>query len=196
MAINLYRRHIRMKEDVGLYFLAIVPKRPLRDRIREIKIEFAEAYLSKASLRSPAHITLHMPFQWKFDKEELLFSAISTLVQKVNIFTIDLNGFGAFKPRVIYLNVIAPETLHELQQDLNRMMKREFNIFNANWRDYPFNPHMTLAFRDLRPVNFDKAWKENKDRVFTESFEADSLVLLKHNKKEWEIYREFPFSKR
>lgn len=184
-----------VKADVGLYFLAIVPKQPLRDRIRELKQEFAMAYHTKASLRSPAHITLHMPFQWKPDKEDILFKALSKLAGDVSNFSIELNGFGAFKPRVIYLNVIAPEILHELQQSISRMMKREFNIFNANWRDYPFNPHLTLAFRDLRPAYFDQAWKENKDRVFNESFEADSLVLLKHNQKEWEIFKEFPFLK-
>lgn len=183
------------KTDVGLYFLAIVPKRPLRDRIREIKQEFAEAYHTKASLRSPAHVTLHMPFQWKVEKEEVLFAALSKLVEEAPSFPIELDGFGAFKPRVIYLNVKAPEILHELQQDITRLMKREFNVFNANWRDYPFNPHLTVAFRDLRPAYFDKAWKENKDRIFKESFEADSLVLLKHNQKEWEIYKEFPFLK-
>jgi 2'-5' RNA ligase len=184
-----------VKVDVGLYFLAIVPQRLLRERIRKIKMEFAEAYQTKASLRSPAHITLHMPFQWKFEKEDILFTALYKLTENVRSFSIELNGFGAFKPRVIYLNVKAPEPLHELQQSVTRLMKREFNIFNANWRDYPFNPHLTLAFRDLRPANFDKAWKENKDRVFEESFEAEGLVLLKHNQKEWEIYKQFPFLK-
>jgi 2'-5' RNA ligase len=182
------------KTDTGLYFLAVVPPSPLRNRIRELKLEFAKAYQTKASLKSPAHITLHMPFQWKFEKENVLFEALSKLVEGMSSFPIELNGFGAFKPRVIYLNVKAPEILHELQQSITRLMKREFNVFNANWRDFPFNPHLTIAFRDIRPAYFDKAWKENKDRLFKETFEADCLVLLKHNQKEWEIYKEFPFS--
>ena len=52
-----------------LYFIAIVPPTPIYDEALEQKEYFKVHYNSKASLNSPPHITLHMPFRWK-EKEE------------------------------------------------------------------------------------------------------------------------------
>ena len=42
-----------------------------------IKQEFANRFNSKAALRSPPHITLHMPFKWKEEKEVKLIDVLS-----------------------------------------------------------------------------------------------------------------------
>ncbi|MBK5277935.1 MAG: 2'-5' RNA ligase family protein, partial [Bacteroidia bacterium] len=67
------------------------------------------------------------------------------------------------------------------------------NIFNAQYKDMPFHPHLTLAFRDLKKPMFEKAWEEFKSKEYSESFAAKHFTLLKHNGKVWESLKDFEF---
>jgi 2'-5' RNA ligase len=60
------------------YFIAIVPPEPFLSNITAIKMELFENYGSKGALRSPAHITLHMPFSWDDEKEEKLITNLES----------------------------------------------------------------------------------------------------------------------
>ena len=84
-----------MKPGDFRYFLAIMPPTEIEQRIYSLKQEVAEKFNSKAALRSPAHITLHMPFLWKEAKEVRL---VDKLVQatKLKNFNLLLDGFAAF----------------------------------------------------------------------------------------------------
>ncbi|MFM7858912.1 MAG: 2'-5' RNA ligase family protein, partial [Flammeovirgaceae bacterium] len=63
---------------------------------------------------------------------------------------------------------------------------------NANYKGQPFQPHVTIAFRDLRKPMFERAWEEFKHRNFKAEFTVDSIALLKHNGKHWNVIMEFP----
>ena len=180
-----------MKKGDQKYFLAIIPPEPLAGEITSIKKEFVEKYNSKASLRSPAHITLHMPFQWKERKEERL---LNVLAQTSNFspFNVELNGFGAFSPRTIFIQPKPCEELEAMNMELLEATKRQLNLFHAVHIG-GFHPHITVAFRDLRKPMFFEAWKEFEQRAFKASFQVNSFWLLKHNGKSWDAYREFNF---
>ena len=175
--------------DTRLYFVALVPDEPLLSKVREIKEYMAMQYQSKAALRSPAHITLHMPFQWREDREERLIHCLQEVAQANRPFELTLKDFNAFKPRVIYIDVSSSSALQDLFQQTERHMRRQLNIMEATWRNQPFHPHMTVAFRDLRPVNFDEAWKEFKLKSFEEQFHVKDICLLKHENKQWQVHQ-------
>lgn len=181
-----------MKEGVFRYFLAIIPPEPLASEVTAIKEEFVERYNSKAALRSPAHITLHMPFQWKERKEDRLFEVLAQTTS-FKPFTIELNDFGAFPPRTIFIQPEESAELEAMNITLLQTTKRQLNLFHAVHIG-GFHPHITVAFRDLRKPLFHEAWQEFKQRKFRASFQVDSYWLLKHNGKFWEAYREFRFS--
>ena len=46
-----------------LYFIALIPHTGLREEIREIKERMRDEYGAGHALKSPAHITLQMPFK-------------------------------------------------------------------------------------------------------------------------------------
>ncbi|GAA0891697.1 2'-5' RNA ligase family protein [Fulvivirga kasyanovii] len=184
-----------MKEPKQLYFIAIVPPEPIYSQIAEFKAHMAEQYNSKAALKSPPHITLHMPFRWDEEKEEKIFRTLENLTDNRQAFDLSLENFGAFKPRVIYVDLHRQPALEDLHDDLKKVMKISLNIFNADYKDRGFNPHMTLAFRDLKKPAFFEAWKEFESKEFNASFTADKIILLKHNGKNWDVYREFPLKK-
>lgn len=178
---------------IALYFIAILPPIQIRNEIQLLKEYFRDTYQSKAALNSPPHITLHMPFQWKEAKEEKLISELKKFAAGKPEVEVRLNGFNCFAPRVIYVNVLASEQLRLLQSELHRFCKTELNLFNAQYREMPFHPHITLAFRDLKKDKFDKAWGEFKERNFSGDFIANKILLLKHDGKVWNPYSELDF---
>ena len=54
-----------------------------------------------------------------------------------------------------------------------------------------FRPHVTIAYRDIPPEVFPAMWEEFKNRKFNRSFKVESFSLLKHDGKQWNLFREF-----
>ena len=54
------------------YFIALVPESPLRDEVDDFKREIKDRFGAAHALKSPAHITLQMPFHWLESEEHLL----------------------------------------------------------------------------------------------------------------------------
>ena len=87
------------------YFIAIIPPSPVYEEVWKLKQYFQEKYSSKASLNSPPHITLHMPFQWKAHKEEALVEDLVAFFKSCDPLKVCLDNFSSFPPRVIFINV-------------------------------------------------------------------------------------------
>jgi len=173
------------------YFIAIIPPSPVYEDAHALKEYFRDKYHSKAALNSPPHITLHMPFRWNEDKEEKLESRLSEFASACDPIKICLDNFSSFPPRVIFMGVTESDALDKLQSDLHRFFKRELNIFNANYQDRPYHPHLTLAFRDLKKQQYQTAWEEFSTKEHKAEFMADKITILKHNGRTWDILKEF-----
>ncbi len=180
--------------ELPLYFIAIIPPDPIFSFALQQKEYIAEYYNSKAALRSPPHITLHMPFRLKESREALLIEYLDNLAKSNPQFLLKCDGFGAFEPRVIYINLDRPDALVNLQRNIGQLMKQQMHLFNANYKDKVFNPHMTIAFRDLRKAMFHKAWEEFRVKKYTTSFMTDSFALLKHDSRHWQVHQRFHLS--
>lgn len=173
------------------YFMAIIPPSPVFEEALGLKEYFKEKYSSKAALNSPPHITLHMPFLWNEEKEKKLVTKLQGFARQCDSIKVCLDNFSSFPPRVIFMNVTESDALHELQKRLHRFFKRELNIFNANYKEEPYHPHLTLAFRDLKKSQYHLAWEEFSKKEFKAEFMADKIALLKHNGKRWDVLKEF-----
>jgi 2'-5' RNA ligase len=175
------------------YFIAIVPPPPIYEEALKWKTFFQANFNAKAALRSPPHITLHMPFEWKSAKENLLIDSLASFSNECKSFPIELKNFGSFPPRVIFIQVVENSELRDLQKRLIQYCKSELNLFNANRREQPYHPHLTVAFRDLKKSVFPNAWQVVKDERFQHSFHCKSLALLKHTGKYWEVKTQLTF---
>jgi 2'-5' RNA ligase len=173
------------------YFIAIVPPSPIYEEALKWKNYFKDRYNSKAALNSPPHITLHMPFEWKTEKEGRLVEQLGAFLNEKERVKINFQGFDCFEPRVVFLKVEKTAELTVLQKELESFCKITFQLFNAQYRNLPFHPHLTLAFRDLKKASFEAAWEDFSQRKFSEQFLADRITLLKHNGKTWDTFKEF-----
>lgn len=128
-----------------------------------------------------------MPFVWKEAKEDRLIKGLAEFCQTQPSFTLYTKGFSCFPPRVIFIAIEQNEDLASLQRQLVRFCRLEFNLLNANYREQPFHPHMTIAFRDLKKDKFEEAWREFENKHLYLEFSVATLALLKHNGHEWNV---------
>ena len=175
-----------------LYFIAIVLKPDLRYKVKALKEEVKTRFGAKHALKIPAHITLQPPFKLKEEQVSDLLDNMESFAKRQKTFHVRLNGFDSFPPRVIFVKVVNHQpvvSLHnELVQVINPLLKT-----GGHGRSSSIHPHVTIASRDLRKRDFPDVWAEFNDREFKASFSVESIFLLKHNGKTWDLYREFFF---
>ncbi len=175
----------------SLFFIALLPPKEIQQDITDIKQHFAQVYDSRAALKSPPHITLQPPFGWEMANLADLSTGLQNFAQVQKAIPIQLQGFGAFIPKVIYLQPSKTPELLALQTALQAYTEDEFKMAKTKTRS--FSPHITVAFRDLTKANFRQAWEIFEKREFATEFVVYHLTLLLHNGNKWEICQEFPF---
>lgn len=184
-----------MKAVDPLFFIAIIPPDEIADAIRIYKEDMALRFHSKAALKSPVHITLHMPFRYPEKKLDNLEQLLTEFSADFAEFDIQLKNFGSFPPRVIFVNVQENNCLEALQNELLKQMRKNLNIFNGNYKERVFHPHITIAFRDLKPREFKIAWEEYKNQSLLFDFSATKISLLKHDGNSWQVHKDFELKK-
>ncbi|MCF2971037.1 2'-5' RNA ligase family protein [Synechococcus sp. Nb3U1] len=172
-------------------FLALLPPPALQEQVRALQQEFVVRFASRAALRSPPHITLVPPFEWPGSEWSALIGSLQIFAAGQDSIAIELSGFGAFAPRVIYIHVDPSEKLQQLQSGVQAHLLPLLNPKNPSTRPRPFVPHMTVAFRDLTPHQFRAAWPEFQSRQFQASFWAADLTLLQHDGRQWQVTEQF-----
>ncbi len=173
------------------FFVALLPPPSIQEYATQIKQEFCDRYSSKAALRSPPHITLQPPFEWAFDDIERVKHQLQMFASRNQSLPIQLSGFGAFPPRVIYIDVVRSSELLELQRNLMAHLEESLGIIHPVSKQRPFAPHVTVAFRDLKPASFRVAWPEFENRDLEFEFMASALTLLLHDGQRWTAYADF-----
>ncbi|MDH5603927.1 MAG: 2'-5' RNA ligase family protein [Cyclobacteriaceae bacterium] len=184
---------MHLEEGFSRYFIALVPGGDLYGEVMAMKEHMAKKYRSKAGLRSPPHITLHMPFIYKEKNEDRLVKKLSVLSQEKQIMTA-LSGFGAFPPRVIYIRVELNNDLYDLWKKVVTVTRRDLGLDNADYKSLGFIPHMTLAFRDLKKDLFHKAWAEYSVKEFEREFPVREIALLKQGEQGWNVLKSYPLN--
>lgn len=171
------------------YFIAIVLPEPGQGIIEDLKQGLFKQYNLKGALRSPAHITMHRPFEWKEEWENRLVEALRQF-QAGPEFEINLQNFGFFEPRVIYVDVLENKDLRQLHENLVKFAKKELHLFNEAEDLRGFHPHVTVAFRDLKKPLFYELKERFLHENFREKFKCNSFNLLKLRDK-WEVVHTF-----
>ena len=177
------------------FFIALLPPSEIQDTANAIKQYFSVRYHSRAAQKSPPHITLQPPFTWPAATVGSLQTALAAFATQHGATPITLSGFGAFPPGVIYINVLKTPELMLLQQLLTDYMEAELNIVDRRSQHRPYAPHLTVAFRDLKPSAFKKAWPEFEARSLQFQFRAEQLTLLIHTGRRWIVSQSLPFGR-
>ena len=177
---------------MDMYFIALVLPPELDKKVLAFKRWMYERYECKVGLKSPAHITIIPPFWMDPAREENLIADLDKLAATLGQFPIRTANFSAFKPRTIF---IAPEESHELNE-VKKATDDYFtdaNPYGIKLEKRPFHPHITIDTRDLFKKDFWDAWPHFAERKFEEEWNATGISLLKHNKKNWDVFHTSQF---
>ncbi|WP_226334985.1 2'-5' RNA ligase family protein [Echinicola marina] len=175
------------------YFLALVPDEGIQEEAVQIKEKVKEMYNAKHALKSPAHVTLKMPFVWNERKEEKLSMLLSGFFSGYQSFPIVFKGIGRFGRRIMYARVSHGPELPVLQEELKRFCRRDLKL-NEELSDKAYTPHMTLVYSDLKDRFFDECWGWIKEKGFYGEMQVKKVALLKKKDYRWTVLREFELS--
>ena len=171
---------------MNMYFIAIVAPEEINQQVLKWKNFFKERYECSVALKSPAHITILPPFWMNEEQENDLINSIREFSVTKTEFEIKLQNFAAFKPKVIFVDVVKSEVLNGLYQSFANYIFIE-NKFPIKKEDRPFHPHVTLAARDLYKKAFQEAWEIFSKKKYEASWIVNGVSLLRHNKKNWDV---------
>lgn len=175
-----------------LLFLGLLLPPEVSSEITAYKQECADDFHSRRAFNSPPHITVFPPFKWKKSDRPLLETHLAQFAQTQGPIPITLDGFNCFRPRVIYVDVVASAELCHFQHQLTHTLGQHFQIQDQRYGDRPFTPHVTIAFKDLTKTNFLRAWERFRDRPYGRRFTLGHFCLLRYRGQRWEPEEDFP----
>ncbi len=180
-----------MAKSFAKYFIAIVPKQEVQVGATALKLNLQELFGLKYALKSPAHVTLKMPFHWNEAKEENLFLKLHEFFMERENFDLEYQGFGKFRQKVIFIRPQKNAALLDLQHSLVQFCKLKL-LLPVELSDFAYEPHMTVAFGDIKPLKFQEYWEWIKTQSFHSRQEVSHISLLKKIEGKWKVIMEFP----
>ena len=176
-------------DNENLYFLAIVPAALICEDIISIQQDIADRFQSNAALKIIPHITLKAPFRLPANMDAQLIQWFKQMTINITPFNLELNNFDAFmnsKQPVIYIKPLFNPSLVDLQKQISHNFCTAFPEMSLKNTELQFKPHLTVAYRDLKPRFFEEAWQEFKTKNYSASFLVTDFRLIQHNGKHWE----------
>jgi 2'-5' RNA ligase len=171
-----------------MYYVAIVCPREIDEKVFQFKEWMRKQFGCMVALKSPGHITLIPPFWMDEDREDELLQTLEQFTSNVAP-EIELNGFSHFGDRVLFIQVKENSALSDFKEQTETHFLQNFTgVIKKDER--PFNPHVTIANRDVSPSTFLKAWAHFSKEQFEGSFTADKVSILKLNSGKWNVIAE------
>lgn len=173
----------------SMYFVALVCPERINEKVVQYKNWMKTRFGCTVALKSPAHITLVAPFWLENEKEYMLIETLRSFHPAIGGFDIRLEGFGHFGKRVLFIDVKENQYLNQLKAEAEKHFQASFpGVINKD--DRVFQPHVTIANRDLQFSHFDKAWEYFSTIEFSENFTGVSASLLKLVEGKWVVIGE------
>ncbi len=169
----------------SLYFWAIVAEGHLLNELTTLKQLAADQFGSQHALRSPAHITLIQPIRLSPEKLASTSSFIQKIAGERNPFHIQLKGIRGFPPKVVYVDVDRNQELQALQHELMCAFNEHKLLKSGTLKS--FQPHVTLAFRDLSEDRYEAALHFFDKMNLNYEWTAQRISRLKHHPDGWQI---------
>lgn len=177
----------------SMYYVAVLCQTAIDEKIQKHKIWMRDRFSCTVALKSPAHITLIPPFWAPNEKEQLLIDTVHTFRTTIPPFNIHLYQFSHFSNRVIFVSVEENHELRSLRKATEDHFIKPFHD-EVKPDDRPFHPHVTIANRDVKPGDFNKAWDHFKRQNFDEQFQPNTISMLKLSPGKWNVIAEQQFS--
>ena len=173
-----------------LYFIALLPSLRIQQEIKVFKEEIKAQYGVQKALKLPAHITLQIPFKMEERLESRLIKGLESFSASHLAFNTELDGFGRFSQKVIFVNIKDAAPFSELHESLQKSVISKIELKDHEITS-KIHPHITIATRDIKRSIFPQIWDSFRERHYQRDFKAQIIILFRHDGKEWHQYAHF-----
>jgi 2'-5' RNA ligase len=158
------------------YLLILNPHEELRNKIMHVKNDFYEKYEAPNAKWGKPHLTLAKFVQLEM-MEERIVNHLKLVAMGYHPIKVELKDYGSFPSHTIYINVVTKEPIKNLVKEI-KPWQRLLKMDEDHKPHFLDEPQFTIA-RQLKPWQYENAWKEYAQKSFTGRFIADGMLLLK-----------------
>lgn len=166
------------------YYIALLPDEELSQLVSDYKLLALEKFGCSAANKSPAHITLVPPHSYNDSQIDTLKQLMTMLAQKNSPFNLQISGWNQFNTRTIYLGFNTNQILLELYNEVHINVT---NIDTTLKLNEQFQPHITIANRDIQSNQFADIWQLISKLKYPTSSLFTKIVLFKYIENKWDI---------
>jgi 2'-5' RNA ligase len=177
---------------INEYMIVLHPPEDLRNKIMQVKKDFAETYKTALGASGKSHIMLAAFTQYEMFEERLM-NRLNVVGMGLRPFKVELKDYTSFPTHSIYINVTTREPIRNLLKDL-KDFQQLMKLNKETKPHFPDDPQILIA-RKLLAWQYEKGWLDFSHRQFTGRFIADNMLLLKRRQgeKAWQIAQRIEF---
>lgn len=178
---------------VNEYLLVLNPSEDLRNRIVNVKREFAGKFQAQHGKTINPFIMLAGFKQYEL-MEERIVNRLKTIAMGYHSFKVELKDFGSFPSHTVFINVTSKIPVQNLVKSVRSECQRIMKLNDDNKPYFMMEPHITIA-RKLQPWQYEKGWLEYQQKHFKGRFIADGMLLMKRpvDEMKYQVVQHFGF---
>src|SRR5688572_22356857 len=108
-----------------LKLIAILPPKEISDLVRGEQQMISERWGPKHAMRTPPHLTIIPPLAVNANSFNTIKRIATAIAAANQPFSLQLKGYGAFKPRVLYINPLITAELQSLYRQWRDALEAE-----------------------------------------------------------------------
>ena len=168
-------------------FYRCSPPRGYNPTLEDCRRYMNEVYGCKSGHGTPIHVTLVPPFrlQEEYSTADLISAIEKEVLPKGLGFTAHIDNFDAFGDRTLFANVVASDAWTKLR---DKTIQAILNTCpGCTKKDKkPFQPHATVANRDIPVGIMTKALQVMNELNLAEDFPVDNITIFERKGNRWE----------
>lgn len=175
------------------HFIGVLLPEDITLTLEDCRRYMNEAYGCKSGHKTPIHVTLVPPFALPQDfcTKDLVCAIEKDVCPQKLGFSAHIENFGAFGDRTIFANVISSENWTKLRDEtVKAILKACPRCTKKDQR--PFQPHGTVANRDIPFGVIKKALEVMNELNLVEDFPVDNITIFERKGFCWEAVVSIP----
>lgn len=169
------------------HFIGVLLPEDITLTLEDCRRYMNEVYGCKSGHGTPIHVTLVPPFrlQEEYSTADLISAIEKEVLPKGLGFTAHIDNFDAFGERTLFAKVIAHEHWTKLRDETVKAMVNACPGCTKKDKK-PFQPHATVANRDIPTGVMTKALQIMNELNLVEDFPVDNITIFERKGNRWE----------
>ena len=169
------------------HFIGVLLPEDITITLEDCRRYMNEVYGCTSGHGTPIHVTLIPPFslQEDYSTDDLISAIEKEVLPKGLGFTAHIDNFDAFGDRTLFANVLAGDAWTKLRDKTVQAILNACPSCTKKDRR-PFQPHATVANRDIPAGVMAKAIQVMNELNLAEDFLVDNITIFERKGNRWE----------